>query len=87
MSKFKDEIAEKLFAHLDKHLSYEMKTILTPTLISEIIYNTVDFITIEKLNAIFDQAIELQKALDKSQQRKDEHSEDEDSFMSDLKNL
>lgn len=86
MSKFKDEIAEKLFQHLDKNLSVELKAQLTPTIVSELIYHSADFITIEKLNAIFDQAIELQKALTNSQVEVDT-DEDEECFMSDLKKL
>ena len=89
MSKFKDEIAQKLFVHLDKTLSPESKAKLTPSLTSEIIYSVTDFVLIERFNSIFDQAIGLEKALIETQNKtqKEDELEESESFMKELKNL
>src|SRR5690606_29381839 len=86
MSKFKDEIAKKLFRHLDDNLSYEVKSILTSTLVAEVVHHSSDFIELQRLNDIFDSAIKLQEALIQAQRKKDSE-ECEDTFMGELKNL
>jgi hypothetical protein len=86
MSKFKDEIAEKMFLYLDKNLSSEVKAVLTPTLITELIYHSADFVVAQRLNDIFDSAIILHKAILKWKAEEDSEEEDE-SFISLLKKV
>jgi len=76
----RQDIMNRLMEHLDEKLRVSTKKAITPPIISEILSHTADFIYIEKLNAIFDQAISLMDA------RPEVETECED-FISELKKL